>query len=124
MVLDASALLALLFEEPGFERVAFAADGACVSTVNLAETLTRFVRGGHLIAAVFDNLRIYEIEWVSFDEAQAVEAAMLFPETSRAGLSLGDRACLALAIERGLPVLTADRAWAGLGLPVEVRLIR
>jgi len=124
MVLDASALIALLFKEPGFERVAIAADGSCVSTVNLAETLTRFVRDGYLVATVFENLAIYAIEWVSFDEAQAVEAAMLLPETSRAGLSLGDRACLALAIERGLPVLTADRAWAGLGLPVEVRLIR
>ena len=124
MVLDASALVALLFGEPGFERVAVAADGACVSTVNLAETLTRFVRDGYLVATVFENLAIYTIEWVSFDEAQAVEAAMLLPATIRAGLSLGDRACLALAIERDLPVLTADRAWAGLGLPVDVRLIR
>jgi PIN domain nuclease of toxin-antitoxin system len=124
MVLDASALIALLFREPGFERVAVAADGSCASTVNLAETLSRFVRDGQLVATVFENLAIYAIEWVNFDEAQAVEAAMLLPETSRAGFSLGDRACLALAIERGLPVLTADRVWAGLGLPVEVRLIR
>jgi ribonuclease VapC len=124
IVLDASALLALLFEEPGHERVAVAADGACVSTVNLAEALTRVVRGGQLVASVLERLEVYDIEWVPFSDFHAAEAAMLWPDTSRAGLSLGDRACLALAIERSLPVLTADRAWAGLGLPVEVVLIR
>jgi PIN domain nuclease of toxin-antitoxin system len=123
-VLDASALLALLFEEPGHEQVAVAADGASVSTVNLAEVLTRFVRSGHPIAAVLEGLESYTIEWVPFDDAHAAEAAVLWPLTRQAGLSLADRACLALAIDRGLPVLTADRAWAGLGLPVDVRLIR
>ena len=123
-VLDASALLALLFEEPGHDRVAVAADGASVSTVNLAEVLTRFVRAGHPVAAVLDNLETYAIEWVAFDDAHAAEVAALWPRTRRAGLSLADRACLALAIDRGLPVLTADRAWAELGLPIDIRLIR
>jgi PIN domain nuclease of toxin-antitoxin system len=63
-VLDASALLALLFKEPGHERVAVAADGALASTVNLAEVLTRFVRDGHNAPAVLQHLAIYAIEWV------------------------------------------------------------
>jgi PIN domain nuclease of toxin-antitoxin system len=105
-VLDASALLALLFEEPGHDRVAVAADGASVSTVNLAEVLTRFVRAGHPVAAVLDNLETYAIEWVAFDDAHAAEVAALWPRTRRAGLSL------------------ADRAWAELGLPIDIRLIR
>jgi len=124
MVLDASALLALLFGEPGHETVAIAADGACVSTVNLAEVLTRFVREGHLAASVLAQLETYAIEWVRFDAAHAAEVAMLWPQTRRFGLSLGDRACLAVAIDRGLPVMTADRAWAEVNLPVTVRLIR
>jgi PIN domain nuclease of toxin-antitoxin system len=123
-VLDASALLALLFEEPGHDRVALAADGAAVSTVNLAEVLTRFVRAGHPVGPVLKNLDTYAIEWVAFDDVHAAEVAALWPRTRRAGLSLADRACLALAIDRGLPVLTADRAWAELGLPIDIRLIR
>ncbi|MGH6897502.1 MAG: type II toxin-antitoxin system VapC family toxin [Geminicoccaceae bacterium] len=123
-VLDASALLALLFKESGHERVAAAADGAAASTVNLAEVLTRFVRDGHTVAAVLRNLEIYAIEWVPFDDMQAAEVATLWPRTRRAGLSLADRACLALALDRSLPVLTADRVWAGLALPIDIRLIR
>jgi PIN domain nuclease of toxin-antitoxin system len=123
-VLDASALLALLFGELGHDRVAVAADHASVSTVNLAEVLTRFARDGYPVAAVLQRLETYAIEWVPFDDAHAAEVATLWPQTRRAGLSLADRACLALALDRGLPVLTADRAWAGLGLPLEIQLIR
>lgn len=123
-VLDASALLALLFKEPGHERVAVAADGALASTVNLAEVLTRFVRDGHPVASVLRYLEIYAIEWIPFDDIQAAEVAALWPQTRQAGLSLADRACLALALDRNLPVLTADRVWTELGLPLDIRLIR
>lgn len=123
-VLDASAALAFLFREPGHERVAEIVNDSRMSTVNLAEVLSRFTRDGHAVAVVWARLRRSPIEWVPLAESHATVAAELAPFTMPYGLSLGDRACLALAIERGLPVLTADRAWAGLGLPVEVRLIR
>ena len=123
-VLDASALLALLFKEPGHGSVAEAADGALASTVNLAEVLARFVRDGHPVAAVVRELEIYAVEWVPCDHLQAAEVAALWPLTRHAGLSLADRACLALALDRDLPVLTADRVWTELGLPLDVRLIR
>ena len=123
-ILDASALLALLFKEPGHESVAAAADGALASTINLAEVLTRFVRDGHPVAAVVRQLEIYAIKWVPFDDVHAAEVAALWPKTRRAGLSLADRACLALALDRNLPVLTADRVWTDLGLPIDIRLIR
>jgi PIN domain nuclease of toxin-antitoxin system len=64
------------------------------------------------------------IEWVAFSDLHAAKAGELWRSTRQAGLSLGDCACLALAIERDLPVLTADPAWAGLGLPIDVQLIR
>jgi len=64
------------------------------------------------------------IEWVAFSDVHAAKAGELWRNTRQAGLSLGDRACLALAIERDLPVLTADRAWAGLALPIDIHLIR
>jgi ribonuclease VapC len=123
-VLDASALLVLLLDEPGRQSVEAALDDGCMSTVNLAEVYTRLVRDGHDLAGILARLDGLPIEWVAFSDVHAAKVGELWPSTSRAGLSLGDRACLALAIERGLPVLTADRVWAGLGLPVEVRLIR
>jgi ribonuclease VapC len=125
IVLDASALLAKIFLEPGHEGVDIAGGDAMISTVNLAEVLSRLVQGSpsdlHRVLADLDDAGVTV---VPFDLAYAKLAAELLPRTQHAGLSLGDCAGLALAIARGVPVLTADRAWAGLGLPVEVELIR
>ncbi len=65
-----------------------------------------------------------EIEWVTLERAHAFQVTALFWSARSAGLSLGDRACLALAVQRDLPVMTADRVWAGLGLPIDIQLIR
>jgi len=124
VVLDASALLAQLFREPGHDRVDEALSTACISTVNLAEAFTKLVRDGIDLAAVIVDVEQSGLLVVPFDDVQAALAARLWPETHGAGLSLGDRACLALAIDRDLPVLTADRAWASLGIAVPVQLIR
>jgi PIN domain nuclease of toxin-antitoxin system len=122
-VLDASALLAFLFREQGHERVAEVIGQSCMSSVNLAEVLTRFVRDGHAAVAVLTRLRA-AIEWVPFAEEHAIVAAELAPLTAPYGLSLGDRACLALALTRGEPAMTADRQWAQLDLGIRVELIR
>ncbi len=109
---------------PGRRYVEPLIEQACMSTVNLAETYTCLVRDDRPLAGILTRLDALPIEWVAFSDVHAAKVGELWRSTRRAGLSLGDRACLALAIERGLPVLTADRAWAGLGLPVEIRLIR
>lgn len=124
IVLDASALLAFLFREPGHEEVAEVFTSSCLSTVNLAEVIGRFVRDGHAAAAVRDQLLASPIEVVSFTAADATRTAALLPHTQPLGLSLGDRACLALGLARDLPVLTADRAWTTLECGVTIRLIR
>ena len=123
-MLDASALLSLLLDEPGRENVEAALDHACISTVNLAEVYTRLVKDGHDLAGILARLDALPIEWVAFSDVHAAKVGELWRSTRQAGLSLGDRACLALAIERDLPVLTADSTWAGLGLPIDVQLIR
>jgi PIN domain nuclease of toxin-antitoxin system len=124
IVLDASALLALLFSEPGHQRVAEVLGDCCMSTLNLAEVLGRFSRDGHAPADVWARLRETSIEWVSFSDALAITTAELLPGTRALGLSLGDRACLALASSRGIPAMTADRLWAQLGLGIQIELIR
>lgn len=124
IALDASALLAFLFQEPGHERVASALDSACLSTVNLSEVVGRFVRDGHDGGQVMARLTRSPIEIVPFDAEQARIAAGLLPATRSHGLSLADRACLALALTRGVPVLSADRVWGEIEEGVEVRLIR
>ncbi len=124
IVLDASALLCLLFREPGFEQVAAHIRDACISAVNLAEVLGRFVRDGHDADAVRTRIERLSLPVVDFDSVQATIAASLVRRGRSAGLSLGDRACLALAIHRRLPAMTADRAWRDVDHGVEVVVVR
>ena len=129
-VLDASAVFAYLENEPGAEQVRVAVShGVALSTVNLAEVLsTAASRGAELaeLAAQFTEGGLFEpaIRIEPFTVADAVEAARLRPLTRGAGLSLGDRACLALARRLKARVLTADRAWANVNVDVERTQIR
>jgi PIN domain nuclease of toxin-antitoxin system len=129
-VLDASALLAYLGGEPGDDLVADAiAGGATIFTVNLAEALSTLASRGADPAEVSEGLAERgllggAITVLPFTDADAVEAARLRPLTRKIGLSLGDRACLALGRRLSAPVLTADVAWARLKLDVDVRSIR
>ena len=125
-VLDASALLALLLGEPGFDRVRAVIADCAMTTVNLGEVVGHYARAGASetdIRLVLDPL---PIERVFFDESLAFAAGMLLPVTRSAGLSFGDRACLALAMQLGVPALTADRAWQSIATAaaVAVELIR
>ena len=124
IVLDASALLALIAEEPGASAVQDALPSSLMSTVNLAETLARVVDFGGDVSGLASQVQELGVVIIDFDVRQAEEAARLRAATRSHGLSLGDRACLALAVTRASPVLTADRAWAELDLGVEIRLIR
>ncbi|WP_353199814.1 type II toxin-antitoxin system VapC family toxin [Sandarakinorhabdus sp.] len=126
MVLDASALLAAMLEEPGQEKVERALPNAIIGSVNLVEVASRLIDGGLSPEEAEEDLAALELTVIDFDQAQAIEAARLRALTRHAGLSLGDRACLALALVRGVPVLTADRAWAALAeaIGVEVELVR
>ncbi|HEY3948755.1 type II toxin-antitoxin system VapC family toxin [Phenylobacterium sp.] len=123
VVLDASAVLALILEEPGAAGVAAQLDGGRLSTVNLAEVAQRLA-DRWTDAQVGAVLAAFPFEVVDFDRATAVRAGLMRRVTRAHGLSLGDRACLALAERLAAPVLTADRAWAELDLGVEVVLIR
>lgn len=123
-VLDASAVLVLLNRETGHEAVAALLPKACMSAVNLAEAASVLAKAGETpprILAIFQSLFL---EIAPFDEDQAFEVGRLRPLTMAKGLSLGDRACLALGATRSLPVWTADRGWAELQLGIDIRLVR
>lgn len=129
-VLDASALLAHLRDEPGGDVVAEAiASGAVISTVNLAEIFSRVADQGDdpaKLAAELTQIGLLDgaITVEPFTAADAIDAGRLRPLTRDAGLSLGDRACLALARRLDAPALTADTGWQGLAHGVELRPIR
>jgi len=123
-VLDASALLCLLFEEPGAERVEAVFAEAPISAANHAEVLAKLVDRGEPAADAIAGLQELDLEVVAFDRAQAEIAAGLRSQTRSSGLSLGDRACLALATSRNAVALTTDRAWADLDVGVRVEVVR
>lgn len=123
-VWDASALLLVLLQEPGWEGLAEDLERAALSSVNLAEVATKLIEAGLPAREVREILGNLNLEIVDFDSVQAYASAELREPTRSRGLSLGDRACLALASRLGLRVLTADRAWADLPLGIEIELVR
>lgn len=126
LILDASALLALLQDEPGAGKVADVIDDARMSTVNYAEVVSHYARLGAERRVVEAMLRPLPIELVPVDPELAMIAGMMRQLTGELGLSLGDRFCLALAKRDGLAAWTADKAWQGIAkiLGLEVELIR
>lgn len=123
-VLDASAILVLLNDEPGVETVRHALSDAAISAVNLSEVVAKLVDEGSPEPEIMERLEAIGAEVVPFDVNQAYATGLLRSATRFRGLSLGDRACLSLARHLGSPVLTADRVWSELDLGVEVRLAR
>jgi ribonuclease VapC len=123
-VLDASALLAVLLEERGAEIVERHLPSAMMSAVNLSEVVASAIERGLQLENVILGLTRLSLEIVGFDTEQAYIAASFRPVTRSLGLSLGDRACLALGFLKKLPVLTADRDWAKADVGVTVEIIR
>ncbi len=124
MVLDSSVVIAHLLGEPGGDEAADAFGDAIISAVNFAEVISKLVELGMPPNEAVSQMQWLALDVVSADAGDAALAGELRATTRRAELSLGDRFCLALAVGRGLPVLTADQAWAGLDLGVEIQLIR
>ncbi len=116
VVLDASALLALLLAEAGSDRVGACLSRAAISAVNPAEVVSKLAERGvpeNGIRAALDDL---DLDIRSFDTNAAFKSGLLRVSTRALGLALGDRACVALAMQLGAKALTADRTWAGLNL--------
>jgi PIN domain nuclease of toxin-antitoxin system len=124
IILDASAILAAFFDEPGADRVAEQMGGALMSAVNYAEVIAKLVDRGTPREQILDIMAQLDVEVVPADRNQATIAGLLRSETRAAGLSLGDRSCLALAISCGGIALTMDRAWAALQLDIEIQIGR
>jgi len=124
IIFDSSAILALLKMEQGHEKVSERLDDAIVSSVNFSEVITVLARKGFGQEEVIKSLKDTFLHIVDFDVEQAIIAASLDEITKVHGLSLGDRACLALAKHKKLPALTADKVWKELSLGVEVQIIR
>jgi PIN domain nuclease of toxin-antitoxin system len=123
-ILDASALLALLNIENGADLVQDVLPHAVISTVNLAEVVTRLSAIGMPEDEIRETLALLGLEAAPFDEEQAFQAGLFYSRVQSRGLSLGDRACLALARVMSATAITADRAWEDMDVGVAIKLIR
>jgi PIN domain nuclease of toxin-antitoxin system len=124
VVLDASALLAFFQDEPGGDAVEGVIATSVISSVNWSEVIQKSVANAVDVTGMRDELQALGLTIIAFSADQAEIAGCLWPQTQHKGLSLADRACLATAQQMGIPVLTADRAWTELGLPLDIRVIR
>jgi PIN domain nuclease of toxin-antitoxin system len=123
-VLDASAVLTLLHDEPGASDVTpWIAEGV-ISAVNLAEVIGKLLDAGMPKRPAIDAIEGLALDVVAFDGDMAVHAGALRPSTRSRDLSLGDRVCLATAQELELPVITADRTWRNLDIGIPIHVVR
>lgn len=123
-VLDASAILALLNEEPGKDRVEAVLAESIVGSVNYCEVLTKLNDTGMTDKESADSFALLNIAVIDFDDRMARIAAGLRTNTKTFGLSLGDRSCLALGLIRKATVITADRAWSKLKVGAVIEVLR
>jgi PIN domain nuclease of toxin-antitoxin system len=125
-ILDASAVIALIMEEPGARAVEAVVADSAMTTVNFAEAVGYFARNGAPEPEIREWLGALELEIVPLDTALAYATGLLLPITRRAGLSLGDRACIALARQRSVRAVTTDSAWSRIARAagVEIEVIR
>ena len=124
VVLDTSAVIAYLNGEPGGEKVGPHLSGALLSSVNLCEIVSKYADWGEDAERVLSDVEGLEVEIIPFLPLHALLAAQLRSATRHLGLSLGDRACLALGLEHDATVLTADKAWAELQRPHRIEVLR
>lgn len=124
VLLDTSAVIAYLLDEPGGDLVGEALDDAIIAAPNAAEIVSVLMRRGSSESSAIAMLRQLEVEVIPFDETLAMQTGGMIAKTRHLGLSLGDCACLALGQARGATVMTADRVWDRLDLPVRIQCIR
>lgn len=123
-VLDASAVLAVLFQEPGEEIVRPRLRGGLISAVNASAVLSRRFQNGESLQRSAEVLHSLQLRIIDFDWEQAMLATSFKHYAWAANLCFADRACLALGLQRGLPILTAEHNWLKVELGVSVHLIR
>lgn len=125
VVLDASAILAVIHQERGSEKLSpELLASAAVSTVNLSEVVAKLAISGWSAADAWEDATSLVQEIVPFSSEHARVAGNLIKQTRHLGLSLADRACLALGLELKAPIYTADRSWKNLKLGVRIHVIR
>lgn len=123
-LLDASALLAALNDEPGRDYVTERIGHSAIASVNLAEVVTKLRKEGYALADILDVVDVLRLPVIPLEREDAIYAGDLRQHTLGMQLALGDRACLASAARRNLIVLTSDRIWSQIGSPFQVELIR
>ena len=123
-VLDASALLAYLQDEPGSEVIDRVLAESVMSSVNWAEVIQKSIAAEVNVDGMLDELQALGMKVEPFTVENAELSGRLWKQTRQAGLSLGDRACLSLGLYLKVSVLTSDRIWASLDLPLDIQIIR
>lgn len=123
-VLDASAVLAVLNGEPGADLIVPLLGEAMMSTVNYAEVTSKLIGSGAARSEARNAILSLGIDVADFDLGLAERTGELRPLTRHRGLSLGDRACIALAEREGIPVVTTDRTWRDILPGLEIRVVR